>query len=63
MKDKTHKEVKDSKKKDWVKPELVVLGLRDTQSGTHLAVNEASVPAFSRGTYSPSGDRIPRIPI
>jgi len=54
MKDKTHKVVKDSKKKDWVKPELVVLGLRETESGP-----EDVGPENSNGfaEYSPSGGR------
>jgi len=36
---KPHKVLKDSKKKDWVKPELVVLGIRGTESGTVRAWN------------------------
>jgi len=48
--DKTHKVVKDSKKKDWVKPELVVLGIRGTESGRILDANENTDV-----TYSPSG--------
>jgi len=50
--DKTHKVVKDSKKKDWVKPELVVLGLRETESGRFQANIEATEGTI---TYTPSG--------
>ena len=51
--DKPHKVVKDSKKIDWVKPELVVLGLRETADGTALGGAETSDIAASK--YSPSG--------
>ena len=54
MKDKTKETPNEGRKIDWVKPELIVLGVRGTESGTKLLANEATAGA-SAATYSPSG--------